>query len=79
VAAFDCFAEARAAGEDAKVDFLLLGTEGETDRAALQTRDAAVDYIRRTGVIDWEVSTGCLECEVQPPGFPEVARCEEER
>lgn len=76
VLAMDCVTSASKSGEAAELDFTLMGTEGEENRAIIQVReDSLVDYFRQSDS-GWEIYLGCSEISFPDPGIPEPIKCD---
>lgn len=74
--AINCFLAETALGEEAELEFILLGTEGEEYRSILQTfEDGTVDYFRENDW-GWEIYLRCKELTVEVPEIPEVGGCD---
>ena len=74
--ALDCFLAETALGEQAELEFILMGTEGEEYRSVIQTfEDGTIDYYRENDH-GWEIYLGCSQLTVPEPGIPEVGGCD---
>jgi hypothetical protein len=74
--ALECFLSSLEVGEQAEMEFILLGAEGEEYRAILQAfEDETVDYFRENDW-GWEIYEGCSGFSLPEPGIPDVSSCD---
>jgi hypothetical protein len=74
--ALACFLDEVALGEEAELEFILIGTEGEEYRSILQKfADGTLDYFRENDW-GWEIYLECTQFLVEVPEIPEVSGCD---
>jgi hypothetical protein len=74
--AIDCLTSAWESGQEAELEFTLMGTEGQEYRAIIQVLGvSSVDYFRESDG-GWEFYAGCSNISFPEPGIPEPIKCE---